>query len=263
MKKTALKQRFGNPNVIISRLLEKLINCRPPSWGSTRDTLLEGMTIWDMYLCQLCIIFMSWYWLDRTTLSLSHQSELIKDHRQHHLQVFLNLVRLFLDLIECWMTAKRNIHMYHSVLFCRNCLEQDNDLKKEVFHWWKAEVIRLQSKVKMTNPEVLVANKIPNTTCARKTNETGLLWKDNSSLPDNRSQFMTLLNHRVNRLQTKPEHYKRYNEGHQANPEKCYIAKVQCINRKTQDVTYLSMVLVYINIYIYIYIYIYIIYVNI
>ena len=56
--------------------------------------------------------------------------------------------------------------------------------------------------------------------------ETGLLWKDDSSLPDNRSQALTHLNHLVTRLQKKPEQYKKYNEGIQADLEKGYIAKV-------------------------------------
>ena len=76
---------------------------------------------------------------------------------------------------------------------------------------------------------VLLAIKILNTTCVRITDrryESGLLWKDNSSLPDNRSQAFTPLNHLVKRRQKKPDEYKKYNEGIQADLEKGYIAKV-------------------------------------
>ena len=84
-------------------------------------------------------------------------------------------------------------------------------------------------------PEVLLANKIPNTTCVRQADgcyETGLLWKDNSSLPKNRSQALTHLNHLVNRLQKKPEQFKKYNEGIQADLEKGYIAQVSFHRQK-------------------------------
>ena len=119
--------------------------------------------------------------------------------------------------------------MHHTALFCSNCLEQDNDLNQEVSHWWKAETIPLESKTKSNDPEVLLATKILNTTCVRLADgryETGLLWKDDSSLPDNRSQGLTHLNHLVKRLQKRPDQYKKNNEGIQADLEKGYIAKV-------------------------------------
>ena len=119
--------------------------------------------------------------------------------------------------------------MHHAALFCNNCFEQDNGLNEEVSHWWKAETIPLESKTKSNDPEVFPATKILNTTCVRQTDgryETGLLWKDDSSLPDNRSQALTHLNHLVNRLQKKPEPYKKYNEGIQADLEKGYISNV-------------------------------------
>ena len=125
--------------------------------------------------------------------------------------------------------SKTQLSMHHTALFCSNCLEQDNDLNQEVSDWWKAETIPLESKTKSNDPEVLLATKILNTTCVRQTDgryETGLLWKDDSSLPDNRSQALTHLNHLVNRLEKKPEKYKKYNEGIQADLEKGYIAKV-------------------------------------
>ena len=119
--------------------------------------------------------------------------------------------------------------MHHTALFCSNCLVQDNELNQEVSQWWKVETIPLESKTNSNDPEVLLATKILNTTCVRQTGgryETGLLWKDNSSLPDNRSQALTYLNHLVNRLQKRPEQCKKYNEGIQADLEKGYIAKV-------------------------------------
>ena len=125
--------------------------------------------------------------------------------------------------------SKTQHSMHHTALFCSNCLEQDNDLNQKVFHCWKAETIQLESKTKSNDQEVLLSTKILNTTCVRQTDgryETGLLWKDDSSLPDNRSQALTHLNHLVNRLQKKPEQYKKYNEGIQADLEKSYIAKV-------------------------------------
>ena len=125
--------------------------------------------------------------------------------------------------------SKTQHSMHHTTLFCSNCLEQDNDLNEEVSHWWKAETIPLESKTKSNDPEVLLATKILNTTCVRQADgryETGLLWIDDSNLPDNRSQALTHLNHLVNRLQKKPEQYKKYNEGIQADLEKGYIAKV-------------------------------------
>ena len=131
--------------------------------------------------------------------------------------------------------SKTQHSMHHTVLFCSNCLEQDNDLNQEVSHWWKAETIPLESKTKSNDPEVLLATKILNTTCVRQAYEqyeTGLLWKDDSSLPDNRSKALTHLNHLVNRLQKKPELYKKYNEGIQADLEKGYIAKVPFYQQK-------------------------------
>ncbi|XP_075255223.1 uncharacterized protein LOC142347943 [Convolutriloba macropyga] len=125
--------------------------------------------------------------------------------------------------------SKTQHSMHHTALFCSNCLEQDNDLNQEVSHWWKAETIPLESKTKSNDPEVLLATKILNTTCVKQADgryETGLLWKDDSSLPDNRSHALTHLNHLVNRLQKRPEQYKKYNEGIQADLEKSYIAKV-------------------------------------
>ena len=125
--------------------------------------------------------------------------------------------------------SKTQYSMQHTALFCSNCLEQDNDLNQEVFHWWKAETIPLQSKTNSNDPEVLLATKILNTTCVRQADgryETGLLWKDDSSLPDNRSQALTHLNHLVSRLQKKPEQNKKYDEGIQADLEEGYIAKV-------------------------------------
>ena len=44
------------------------------SWGSTRETLPESVTTLDMSICQLWIISKSRYWLDKTTLTWSHQS---------------------------------------------------------------------------------------------------------------------------------------------------------------------------------------------
>ena len=104
--------------------------------------------------------------------------------------------------------SKTQDSMHHIALFCSNCLEQDNDLNQKVSHWWKTETIPLESKTKSNDPEVLLATKILNTTCVGQTDgryETGLLWKDDNSLPDNRSQALTHLNHLVNRLQKKPE----------------------------------------------------------
>ena len=100
--------------------------------------------------------------------------------------------------------SKTQHSMHHTALFCSSCLEQDNDLNEEVSHWWKAETIPLESKTKSNDPEALLATKILNTTCVKQTdgrNETGLLWKDDTSFPDNRSQALTHLNHLVNRLQ--------------------------------------------------------------
>ena len=125
--------------------------------------------------------------------------------------------------------SKTQHSMHHTALFCSNCLEQDNDLNEEVSHWWKAETNPLEFKTKSNDPEVLLATKILITTCLRKADglyETGHLWKDDNSLPANRSQALTHLNHLVNRLQKKPEQYKKYNEGIQADLEKGYIAKV-------------------------------------
>ena len=48
-------------------------------------------------------------------------------------------------------------------------------------------------------------------------------WKDNSSLPENRSQ--ALAHHLVNTLKKKPQQYKKYKEGIQADQEKGYNLK--------------------------------------
>ena len=125
--------------------------------------------------------------------------------------------------------SKTQYSMHHTALFCSNCLEQINDLNEEVSLWWKTETMPLESKSKSNDPEVLLANKILNKTCVRQADrryETGLLWKDSISLPDNRSQALIHLNHLVNRLQKKPEQYKKYNEGIHADLKKDYIAKV-------------------------------------
>ena len=122
--------------------------------------------------------------------------------------------------------SKTQHSMHHTALFCSNCLEQDDGLNQKVSHWWKAETIPLESKTKSNDPEVLLATKILNTTCVKQTDgryETGLLWKDDSSLSDNRSQALTHLNHLVNRLQKKPEQYKKYNEDIQSDLEKGYF----------------------------------------
>ena len=119
--------------------------------------------------------------------------------------------------------------MHHTALFCSNCLEKVIDLNQEVSHWWKAETIPLESKTMSNERDVLLATKIFKTTCVRHADgryETGLLWKDDSILPDNRSQALTHLNHLVNRTQKKPEQYKKHNEGIQIDLEKSYIAKV-------------------------------------
>ena len=116
--------------------------------------------------------------------------------------------------------SKTQHSMHHTALFCSNCLEQDNDLNEEVSLWCEAETMPLESKSKSNYQEILLANKILNTTCLRQADgryETGHLWKDNSSWPDTRSQALTHLNHLVNRLQKKPEQYKKYNET-QTNP---------------------------------------------
>ena len=60
----------------------------------------------------------------------------------------------------------------------------------------------------------------------RQRYDTVLLWKDDSSITDNRSQTLTRLNHLVNRLQKKPEQYKKYNEEIPADLERDYIARV-------------------------------------
>ena len=125
--------------------------------------------------------------------------------------------------------------MHQTALLCSNCLEQNNDLNEKYSHWWKAETIALKTKGKSNDPEVLLANNVLNTTCVRQADgryETGLLWKDKSSLPDNRSQALTHLNHLVNRLQKKAEQYKKYNEDIQADLEKGYIAKVPFLRQK-------------------------------
>ena len=222
---TQLQQKFQiwktmNATISNSYMLWKTSICQ--SWGSTRETLPESMTTLDMSICQLWIISKSQYWLDRTTLTLSHQSEWNKDHLQHQAQVFSDLVTIsgphtVLD------DSKTQHSMHHTALFCSNCHEQDNDLNEEVSHWLKAETIQLESKTKSDDPKVLLATKIINTTCVRQTDgryDTRLLWTDDSSLPDNRSQALTHLNHLVNRLQKKPEQYKKYNEGIQADLEK-------------------------------------------
>ena len=136
--------------------------------------------------------------------------------------------------------------MHHTTLFRSNCLEHDDDLNEEVSQWWKAETITLESKSNSNDPEVLLANKISKTTCVRQTDgrhKTGLLWKDNSNLPDNRSQALADLNHLVNRLPKKPEQYKKYNEGIQAELEKATLHKYLSINRKIQDGTYHTVAL--------------------
>ena len=111
--------------------------------------------------------------------------------------------------------------MHHTALFCSNRPEQDNDLNEEVFHWWKAGKVQLETKSKSNDPEVLLANNIFNTTCVRQTDgrhEKGLLWKDNSNLPDNQTISQKSTN--------EPEQYKKYIEGIQGDLEKGYIAKV-------------------------------------
>ena len=125
--------------------------------------------------------------------------------------------------------------MHHTALLCSNCLKQNNDLNEKVSHWWKAETIPLKTKSKSNDPEVLLTNNVLNTTCVRQADgryETGLLWKDKSSSPDNRSQALTHLNHLVNRLQKKIEQYKKYNEDIQADLVKGYIAKVPFYRQK-------------------------------
>ena len=41
--------------------------------------------------------------------------------------------------------SKTRHSMHHAALFCSKCLKQYNDLNQEVFHWWKAETIPLES----------------------------------------------------------------------------------------------------------------------
>ena len=124
--------------------------------------------------------------------------------------------------------SKTQHSMHHNALFCSNCLEK-NDINENVSHLWKEQKKPFETQSKSNDPEIWLANNIFNTTCVRHAHEryeTGLLWKDNSSLPDNREQALTHLNYLVNRLQKKPEQYKKYNEGIQADLEKNYIAKV-------------------------------------
>ena len=112
--------------------------------------------------------------------------------------------------------------------FAANALKK-LDINEEVSHLWKAQKKPFENQSKSNDPEIWLANNIFKTTCVRQADEryeTGLLWKDNSSLPDNREQALTHLNHLVNRLQKKPEQYKKYNEGIQADLEKNYITKV-------------------------------------
>ena len=101
------------------------------------------MTTLDMSICQLWIISKSQYWLDRTTLTLSHQSEWSKDHLQHQAQVFSNLVGLFLDLIQYWMTAKHKIqciilHCFPAIALNKTMTSKQKFLiagKQREFHW--------------------------------------------------------------------------------------------------------------------------------
>ena len=178
--------------------------------------------------------------------NLFHQSQWKKDHHQHQAQIFSDLVGKFLDRIECWKTAKKQFSVQHTATFGSNCLEQDNDLNEEVSHWCKAGT-------KLMNP---TANRLIQgfcyltgyilTTSVRQTDgryETGLLLKDKISLPDNRSQTSTHLNHFAKRQRKKPEQYKKYNEGIQADLEKASLKKYIFNNRKTQDGRYHTMVL--------------------
>ena len=85
-------------------------------WGSTRETLPESRNTLDMSKSQFWIVSKSQYWLDKTTFTWSHQSQLNKDHLQHQLQVFSNIVGLFLDPIEYWMITKHNNQF--TILLC-------------------------------------------------------------------------------------------------------------------------------------------------
>ena len=109
-------QIWKTTNATISNrcMLWKTSMCQ--NWGSTRETLPESMTTLDTSICQLWIISKAHIWLDRTTLTLSQQWEWKKDHRQHQARVFSNLVGLFLELIQYWMTAKHNIQCI--IMFC-------------------------------------------------------------------------------------------------------------------------------------------------
>ena len=103
----------------------------------------------------------------------------------------------FLELIRYWMTAKHNIQCI--ILLCFAAIASNKTMTST-----KKFIIDTKSN----EPEVLLAIKILNTTCVRQADgryETGFLWKDDSSLPDNRSQALTHLNHLVNRLQKEPE----------------------------------------------------------
>ena len=127
------------------------------------------------------------------------------------------------------MTAKHNIQCIILLCFAAIASNKTMTSTKNFFIGGKQRQFRWNPKRSQMIQMFLLATKILSTTCVRQTDgryETGLLWKDDSSLPDNRSQALTHLIHLVNRLQKKPEQYKKYNEGIQADLEKGYIAKV-------------------------------------
>ena len=145
--------------------------------------------------------------------------------------------------------SKTRHSMHLTGLFCSNFLDQDNDLNEEIYHWLEAETTLLEFKIKSNDPEVLLAKKVLNTTCVQQTDERyemGPLWKDKSSLPDNRSQALTHLNHLVTSLQKKTERYKTQINTMKAFRQtwkKATLQKCLSIKRKIQDGTYHTIAL--------------------
>ena len=137
-------RRTMNATISNSYMLWKISICQ----NCNRETLPESMTTLDMSICQLWIISKSLYWLDRTTLTLSHQSEWNKGQHQHHVRVFSILVGLFLDHIQYWMTAEHNIQCIILLCFVAVASNQTMTSTMKFLNSGKQRRYRSKSKAK-------------------------------------------------------------------------------------------------------------------
>ena len=121
-------------------------------WKTTNATTSNNFTLWKkvnvVSICQLWVISKWQFCLNKTSWTLSRQSDLKKDHRPSSKTCanFSNLVGKFLELIQFCMTAKHKIQWIILLWFATNASNKTMTSPKKSFIGGKHRQYRWNQK---------------------------------------------------------------------------------------------------------------------